>query len=60
MGNSFLFFLTASSNYVSNRVGRTEREKETKAPETSTSSSILAGWLLSLEGVEAFSASAQS
>lgn len=34
------------------RVGRTEREKETKAAETSTSSSILAGWLLSLEGVE--------
>lgn len=27
--------------------------KETKATETSTSSSILAGWLLSLESVEA-------
>lgn len=32
--------------------------KETKA--TETSSSILAGWLLSLESVEAYSASAQS
>lgn len=53
-------FLTASSNYASNRVGRAEREKETKATETRTSSSILAGWLLSLEGVEACSASTQS
>lgn len=34
--------------------------KETKATETSTSSSILAGWLLSLESVEAYSAPAQS